>query len=423
MKKNLLLLSILLISYNMYAVDTLRVLFIGNSYIAVNDLPNVISKIASAGGDSLYYQVNSPGGYTFEQHSADPTTLGLIAQGNWDFVVLQEQSQRPSFNDAQVEAEVYPYARKLDSLVKVANGNCARVIFYMTWGRKNGDASNCAVWPPVCTYEGMDSLLQLRYSNMADSNNAFISPVAKVWRNLRDNAPGIELYQADESHPTAAGTYAAAMSFYTMFFDKKPAASTFNYALTAANANTIKAAAQTEVYNNRGIWKQYSPWPHVDSIGMESNGAYTFHFTAINPSKVVGYEWNFGDGTPISYLASPIHTYAQSGTYRVCLTVVGTCGSMTICWDTAVNVTGVDELNLMPNISIYPNPVQDYIRVDGIVEKTVYSICDVTGAKITSGIIAPGNNTIAFQETAAGIYFLHLKNGKGQVLVTKIMRQ
>ncbi|RYZ31504.1 MAG: T9SS type A sorting domain-containing protein, partial [Sphingobacteriales bacterium] len=393
------------------------------SYVTVNNLPDVISKIAAAGGDSLYYQVNAPGAYTFQQHSTDPTTLGLIAQGNWDFVVLQEQSQRPAFEDAQVAAEVYPYARKLDSLVKASSGECARVMFYMTWGRKNGDASNCAVWPPVCTYEGMDSLLQLRYTNMADSNNAFISPVAKVWRNLRDNAPGIELYQVDESHPTAAGTYAAAMSFYTMFFDKKPTAIPYNYTLSSATANTIKAAAYTEVYNLRGQWKQYSLWPHVDSIITTNEGGLTFRNDAISPQNVISYEWNFGDGSPLSYQAVATHTYADSGSYTVCLTVHGFCGSMTICQQISVNVTGINEQNLIPGIAVYPNPADDYIRVDGLKEKAAYAICDISGARIQTGSVTPGSNSIGLRNLAAGLYFLHLNNDKGQTLITKIVRQ
>ena len=31
-------------------------------------------------------------------------------------------------------------------------------VFFMTWGRENGDDMNCPNWPPVCTYEGVDDL-------------------------------------------------------------------------------------------------------------------------------------------------------------------------------------------------------------------------------------------------------------------------
>lgn len=71
-------------------------------------------------------------------------------------------------------------------------------------GKKEGDAGNCPFWPPVCTYSGMDSLLNLRYRMMAEDNDALLSPVGQVWHYIRDNHPEIELYNADMSHPSSA---------------------------------------------------------------------------------------------------------------------------------------------------------------------------------------------------------------------------
>src|SRR5690606_38909430 len=36
------------------------------------------------------------------------------------------------------------------------------------------------------------------------------------------------------------------------------------------------------------------------------------------------WQWNFGDGTPISTQQNPSHTYATNGTYNVTLTVTNT---------------------------------------------------------------------------------------------------
>ena len=57
--------------------------------------------------------------------------------GNWDFVVLQEQSQYPSFPLWQVEQEVFPYANQLNELIHEYN-ECGNTVFFMTWGRKMG---------------------------------------------------------------------------------------------------------------------------------------------------------------------------------------------------------------------------------------------------------------------------------------------
>jgi hypothetical protein len=180
---------------NFFAVQgqaTKKALFLGNSYTGYNNLAQLTATLALSAGDSLISTALTPGGYTLEGHSTNSNTLNAISNGSWDFVVLQEQSQRPSFPATQVTQEVFPYARALDSLINQHN-SCAETVFYMTWGRKNGDASNCAFWPPVCTYEGMDSLLNLRYRQMANDNDAIVSPVGAVWHYIRDTYPNIEL--------------------------------------------------------------------------------------------------------------------------------------------------------------------------------------------------------------------------------------
>ena len=229
-----------LISVGCYAQDTYRALFLGNSYTYVNNLPQMITDMATSTGDVFIYDSNAPGGYTLQGHSSNATSLAKIAIGNWDYVVLQEQSQLPSFPISQVQTDVFPFAKMLDSTIN-ADNPCVETVFYMTWGRKNGDASNCASWPPVCTYAGMDSLLDLRYRMMADSNNAIVSPVGRVWNYVRQLYPSLELYQPDESHPSVAGTYVAACTFYTVMFRKDPTDITFNSTLTPTDAANIRA--------------------------------------------------------------------------------------------------------------------------------------------------------------------------------------
>ena len=209
----------------------------------------MVADVALSVGDTLIFDSNTPGGYTLEAHSTNITSLNKIKAGNWDYVVLQEQSQRPSLPIEEVMADVFPYAHILDSIINATN-SCGETVFYMTWGRKNGDASNCNIWPPVCTYQGMDSLLNLRYRMLADSNDAILSPVGAVWHYIRDQYPTIELYQQDESHPSVAGSYAAACSFYSALFRKDPIQVTFNPSLPLTDAANIRTAAKLIVYDS-----------------------------------------------------------------------------------------------------------------------------------------------------------------------------
>src|SRR4051812_10943292 len=78
--------------------QTFRVLFIGNSYTYVNNLPQIVADVASSMGDSLIFDSYTIGGYTLEQHFADTNCTNKIKAGGWDYVILQEQSQLPAFD-------------------------------------------------------------------------------------------------------------------------------------------------------------------------------------------------------------------------------------------------------------------------------------------------------------------------------------
>ena len=133
MKNIITILTLLIGSISFSYGQTKRVLFLGNSYTSVNNLPQIVADVAASLGDTLIFDSNSPGGYTFQGHSTDATSLAKIALGNWDYVILQEQSQRPSFPISQVETDVFPYAHILDSIINAEN-QCAETVFFMTWG-------------------------------------------------------------------------------------------------------------------------------------------------------------------------------------------------------------------------------------------------------------------------------------------------
>ncbi len=385
---------------------TKRALFLGNSYTEVNNLPQMVADVSTSTGDTLLFDSNTPGGYTLQGHSTNAISLAKIAKGNWDYVVLQEQSQYPSFPISQVEKEVFPYAHFLDSVINAKNP-CGETVFYMTWGRKNGDASNCASWPPVCTYLGMDSLLNLRYRMMADSNNAILSPVGAVWKYIRQNFPLIELYLSDESHPSVAGTYAAACCFYTTLFRKDPTAITFNSTLSSSDAANIRAAAKLIVYDSLMNW-------HIGEYGPLAN----FTYAILNGNQVaftnsslnaISFNWNFGDGGT-STDNNPTHTYLTTGTYITQL-IANKCGISDTTFQT-INITipnGVNEISQTNNINIYPNPVTTILNVKhDFSNKITYKIVSITGQEMQTGIINNSEKQINVSFLSEGIYFLQL---------------
>ncbi len=348
----LLLITVLPSRAQVMSSQTLHVLFLGNSYTYVNNLPQLVADMALSTGDTLIYDTNLQGGYTLQNHTNDGTSMNKIRQGGFDYVVLQEQSQLPSFPINQVITGVFPFARMLHDTIQAYN-ECARTLFYMTWGRKNGDASNCAVWPPVCTYMGMDSLLRLRYLMMADSNQAEVSPVGAVWRYIRQQYPLIELYQTDESHPSLAGSYAAACSFYAAIFRKDPAGIAYDGGLDSVTALLLRQAASAIVFDSLGNWSigTYDP---VASFAYSVSQGTQVSFTNYS-TFATSYLWDFGDGDTSSS-ANPVHLYASNAAYTVTLVSIHCNRSDTLVLTVNLNTGLEDDHDPLKIFIISPNP-------------------------------------------------------------------
>lgn len=414
-------LSISFVIFSLLAVaqpTNQRVLFLGNSYTSVNNLPQMLKDLASSVNDTVAFDVNAPGGHTFQGHSTNSTSLNKIMAGGWDFVVLQEQSQLPSFPDQQVAAQVFPYAQKLDSIVRFYNA-CAETVFYMTWGRKNGDASNCSNWPPVCSYNGMDSLLNLRYQLMAEQNNAIVSPVGEVWNYIRTNHPEIELYQTDESHPSVAGTYLAACTFYTTLFRKDPTLLTFYSSLSVTDAINIQQAVKLNVFDSLAKWNVGLYDLNAD-FEVEQTSENTISFINNSTTSATSF-WSFGDGTTSSEI-SPTHVYTQPGDYDVLL-ISSLCGKTdTILKTVAVNILSISE-QAKDFWSMFPNPVNQSMQIQVANQQvTDFVIYNAVGEIVLRGILQVGKNQIPTEGLIQGVYHVEIRDVLGAVGRKKLIK-
>ena len=248
--------GLLLLPLILFSQIEKQALFIGNSYTYMNDLPELINQIAISKGNSLIYESHTPGGSTIMQHASNSNVQSLLNATEWDYVILQEQSQNPSFPPSQVASQVYPYAESLCEDIREANP-CTEPVFFMTWGRENGDSQNCASYPPICTYEGMQDRLTESYTEMAQNNESLLAPIGIAWKDIREQHPEINLYSSDGSHPSIRGSYLAACVFYAVLFDDS-ATNNFTPAnLNINEAGLIQTFANNAVNNNETDYNRY----------------------------------------------------------------------------------------------------------------------------------------------------------------------
>jgi hypothetical protein len=211
------------------------VLFIGNSYTYYNDginqhLEQMMHEHQNS--DNFISNRVTYGGYTLEAHFNNETTISSIESGNWDLVILQEQSTRPIDN----KKLMFDYATKLDSVIIE---NESETGFFMTWAREYDQTM-------------IDSLSQA-YIDIADSLTAELSPVGFAFKEVYDNT-NIQLYAGDGSHPSDQGTYLATCMFFCLVTGESP--ENIEYNMSGEISNTERDQLQTiawEVYQDHRV--------------------------------------------------------------------------------------------------------------------------------------------------------------------------
>jgi hypothetical protein len=195
-------------------------LFIGNSYTFADDLEQRYAEVRAADAEArevIVERIASPG-YRLEQHLADLQTPGSATatrwashcggEAPWTYVVLQEQSQIPGF-PADEPAAVASRAAAV-ALGERARACGAEPVLFETWGRRDGDADNPGLFPD---YPTMQDRLDEGFEAMAAAGGLRRARVGAAFRALhaRPDFDFGRLYVADGSHPSALGTWLAAL--------------------------------------------------------------------------------------------------------------------------------------------------------------------------------------------------------------------
>jgi hypothetical protein len=178
-----------------------RILFIGNSFTARNNLPGLLKGLAGARGIDLSHKLIQAGGASLRQHLNAGQALDAIATGGFDSVVLQEQSTLPIKNAARFQEG----ARDFHAAIAAVG---ARTVLYQTWARRNAPETQQA--------------LTSAYAASAVELGATLVPVGSVWERFLAEHDAPVLHDDDNSHPALAGSYLAACVFLIALLSEDP---------------------------------------------------------------------------------------------------------------------------------------------------------------------------------------------------------
>ena len=179
----------------------LRILFVGNSYTS-QSWSAIVDVLV---GHHLEGYVR--GGAKLTDWAKDAKLSEKIKTGNWDYVVLQGQSQAPTL-PGRLAKGFHESSAILDGRIRAAGGTTA---FFMTWGRRDGDNQNKGINP---TFEKMQARLSGSYRDAAMALKTKLVPVGEVFAAIKQEHSRMfpKLYMGDGSHPDRLGAYAVAYS-------------------------------------------------------------------------------------------------------------------------------------------------------------------------------------------------------------------
>ena len=216
-----------------------RVLHLGNSYTFFHDLQlrvadglrSSVPALSAVEGARL-----TAGGLRLPDHvqrveAGDPQWTEALTgpPGQWTWMVLQDQSQIPGFPESE------PYWQDSAAAVTVLDGYAveqeAETVLFMTWGRRDGDSTNPAMFPD---FETMNDRLDAGYRAYASrasepGRTIWVAPVGRAFGAVytRVAMSGVapedpdtdffRLYDNDGSHPSPLGTALSAAVFVRTF--------------------------------------------------------------------------------------------------------------------------------------------------------------------------------------------------------------
>ena len=272
----------------------------GNSYVSTQGLETILHNMFNVTGESNNSEALTAGGMRFIEHWPKVNTSGdswnttlRDANIDWDYVVLQDQSQTPGYD--RTSPTWIASKNGAVNMAEAIEDEGSEAMLMMTWGRRIGDPTNPTIYS---NFTMMQDRLESGYIDYRDNmstptRDVWIAPVGLAYKHIHDNInlTGIDpimsgntffdLYTADGSHPSLSGSYLAACVLYASMIGESPVGSNDTVALSASLKLELQQAAAATVFNETS---------HISYPWQETSGA------SISPtsqsSRTIPAGWN-----------------------------------------------------------------------------------------------------------------------------------
>jgi hypothetical protein len=184
--------------------DTLRVLFVGNSFTYFYNLPQVVNAMSEF-SEKVHIETRTSlvGGSKISQHlnqEKGTQTVEILNNQTFDYVVINDHSLA-TIDDADSFFEV---SKKMVELVRSKN---AVPVFMMTWAYHSN---------PL-----MIKSIAAAYNDMGKRLGVAVVPCGNLFTEVRTWRPDLNMFDDDDKHPSKHGTYLNGLAFFKYFTNEK----------------------------------------------------------------------------------------------------------------------------------------------------------------------------------------------------------
>lgn len=413
MKKQLILLILTLIFKLSLAQssDTVKVLFIGNSFTSGNNLPSVFKQLALGANKSVVVASHMPGGISVGDisqgtaaHMNNPVVYNLIKSNDWDYLVLQDNQGRFVYDYGlfpSTSLVIEGHIKIRDSLLFYHP--CAKMIWFAGWGPKAG-------YPPYAsTGTGLIDKIYNNYKYLLDTAGQVIAPIGPAWQRIIANFPSINLWDIDDVHPGLNGTSLTADVIYSTIFKSSPFQSSYIPSGISSNLDSLlKNTSFQTVLDSLNFSGLQTITPIINTVG--------------NTLNITGYsncDWYLND----IFLASNTGTLnvTQTGNYMAIVYDINNCEFRTLIYNSSIINSINSNFDDSIKINIFPNPTTSSITIESLIELSKIKVVNYLGQDII--ILQKPNSTefLNLSILSKGIYYIILTDLNSKETIKKVI--
>lgn len=237
-------------------VEEQRVLIIGNSYTFYNDLPNILQALSRQTKCPLHVESYTAGAMSLRGFLDSPQfakARQLVETGNYDWLILQDQSQTPAYKPEETMDSV----RRWNAIAKKHD---TKVLLFLTWAHASDEGGKMR--PLV----DMQEKTSTTYCKAGIKNKVQVAPVGEAWARWYRENPNKPLHLRDRSHPNPTGSYLAACVLHACI-SGKPVKAPATLKLSGNTRLRIpKGTAKALQATANATVKSFTPQKYLDKL-------------------------------------------------------------------------------------------------------------------------------------------------------------